>query len=42
MRDDTVGFVADIIEMRGFDEDEYKDARIGGKNGNQRNSKKFL
>ena len=33
MRDDTVEFVADILEMRGIKEDELEDVRIGGRNG---------
>lgn len=34
MRDDTVEFVADIVEMRGFEEDELEEnARLGGRDG---------
>ena len=31
MRNDIIEFIADIIEMRGFDESELEAARIGGK-----------
>ena len=35
MRNDTVEFVADIIEMRRFDENGLENVRIGGKNGSK-------
>ena len=33
MREDTVEFVADIIEMKGIEDDGLEEVRIGGKYG---------
>lgn len=33
MRNDIIEFIADILEIRGFNENELEVARIGGKNG---------
>ena len=42
MRNDIVEFVADILEMRDFDEDGLENVRIGGKDDNKTSYKKLF
>ena len=42
MRNDIVEFVADILEMKGFEDDGLENARIGGKDGNKTSYKKLF
>lgn len=42
MRNDIIEFIADILEMRGFDEEGLENVRIGGKYGNKTSYKKLF